>query len=176
MIYKDYVIEKIAKPIRDKAYVKFTNGVVLYEGEQDKAYADICSEQLYWLIDTHFRKKEKLREKGIKCLSLVFIDRVDKYIQPDGIIKKEFIEQYKEVYKEKYEREPTLEQIERSQGYYFARTGKGKGDYTDDKRSMYSNKELFHLILRDKEQLLSLDNPVEFIFSHSALGVGWDKP
>ena len=54
-------------------------------------------------------------------------------------------------------------------------TGTGKGEYTDNERSMRTNKELFDLILKKKE-LLSLDNPVEFIFSHSALGVGWDNP
>ena len=153
-IYKDYVIEKIAKPIRGRGYVKFRNGAVLYEGEQTKPLSAIFGEQLYWLIDSHFRKKQILQEKGIKCLSLVFIDRVDNYIQPDGIIKQAFIEQYKKAYKEYYKKEPTLEQIEQCQGSYFAKTG--KGDYTDNERSMYSNKELFDLILRDKERLLSI--------------------
>ena len=121
IIYKDYVIENIvSKPIRGKGYVKFTNGAVLYEREQAKAYSSIFSEQLKWLIDSHFHKKEKLKEKGIKCLSLVFIDRVDNYIQPDGIIKKAFTEQYKKVYKEFYKKEPKLEEIEQCQGYYFA--------------------------------------------------------
>ncbi len=174
IIYKDYEIEQIAKPIRGKGFVKFKNGAIVYENEQSKDYSSIFSEQLYWLIDTHFRKKEELRKKGIKCLSLVFIDRVDNYIQDDGIIKKSFIEQYKKVHKEFYQKEANAEQIGKCQGYYFAQTG--KGDYTDNERSMTSNKELFDLILKDKEELLNIENPVEFIFSHSALGVGWDNP
>lgn len=174
IIYKDYEIEQIAKPIRGKGFVKFKNGAIVYEHEQSKDYSSIFSEQLYWLVDTHFRKKEELRKKGIKCLSLVFIDRVDNYIQDDGIIKKSFIEQYKKVHKEFYQKNAKPEQIGKCQGYYFAQTG--KGDYTDNKRSMTSNKELFDLILKDKEELLNIDNPVEFIFSHSALGVGWDNP
>lgn len=174
VIYKDYIIEQIAKPIRGKAFVKFKNGAVIYEGEQAKNYSVIFSEQLYWLIDSHFRKKEELRKSGIKCLSLTFIDRVDNYIQPDGIIKKAFVEQFKKVHKEFYNKEATAEQIEQSQGYYFAQTG--KGDFTDNLRSMQNNKELYDLILKSKEELLSIDNPVEFIFSHSALGVGWDNP
>ena len=174
IIYEGYVIEKIAKPIRGPGYVTFTNGVTLYEGVQAKPLSAIFSEQLYWLIDSHFHKKKKLEARGIKCLSLVFIDRVANYIQPDGIIRQVFIEQYKKVYKEHYDKEPTFEQVSQCQGSYFAKTG--KGDYTDNERSMYSNKELFDLILRDKEQLLSLGHPVEFIFSHSALGVGWDNP
>lgn len=174
IIYKDYKIEQIAKPIRGEGFVKFKNGAIVYENEQSKDYSSIFSEQLYWLVDTHFRKKEELRKKGIKCLSLVFIDRVDNYIQDDGIIKKSFTEQYKKVHKEFYQKEANSEQIGKCQGYYFAQTG--KGDYTDNERSMTSNKELFDLILKDKEELLNIENPVEFIFSHSALGVGWDNP
>ena len=174
IIYKDYIIEQIAKPIRGKGFVKFKNGATIYEGEQAKDYSSIFSEQLYWLIDSHFRKKEEMKKKGVKCLSLTFIDRVDNYIQPDGIIKKAFIEQYKKVHKEFYKKEATNEQIDKCQGYYFAQTG--KGDYTDNERSMSGNKELFDLILKDKEELLNINNPVEFIFSHSALGVGWDNP
>ena len=60
------------------------------------------------------------------------------------------------------------------QGYYFARTG--KGEFTDNESAMLKNREIYDLIFKDKQQLLSLDNPVEFIFSHSALGVGWDNP
>ena len=174
IIYKDYVIEQIAKPIRGNGFVKFKNGATIYEGEQAKDYSTIFKEQLYWLIDSHFRKKEKLKSKGIKCLSLTFIDRVDNYIKPDGIIKTAFIEQFKKVYQEFYKKDPTKEFIEQSQGYYFAQTG--KGDYTDNDSSMRNNKELYDLILKSKEELLSMDNPVEFIFSHSALGVGWDNP
>ncbi|MBU1754315.1 DEAD/DEAH box helicase family protein [bacterium] len=174
IIYKGYIFEQIARPIRGKGFVKFKNGVIIYEGEQAKDLSAIFGEQLYWLIDSHFRKKEKLKQLGIKCLSLTFIDRVNNYIQPDGIIKKAFIEQYKNVHKDFYGREADNSQIEQSQGYYFAQTG--KGDFTDNEGSMKNNKGLYDLILKSKEELLSLDNPVEFIFSHSALGVGWDNP
>lgn len=172
--YKGYVIEQITRPIRGKGFVKFKNGAVIYEGEQAKDFSVIFGEQLYWLIDTHFRKKEILKQSGIKCLSLTFIDKVDNYIQPDGIIKKAFIEQYKKVHKDFYGKDVNDSAIEQIQGYYFAQTG--KGDFTDNEGSMRNNKELYDLILKSKEELLSLDNPVEFIFSHSALGVGWDNP
>jgi type III restriction enzyme len=107
-------------------------------------------------------------------LSLIFIDRVANYVSEDGIIKVLFHEQYKKVYQEKFGVEPTEDQIVSTQGYYFAKTG--KGDFTDDERSMQTNKEIYERILRDKEALLSFDDPIEFIFSHSALGVGWDNP
>jgi type III restriction enzyme len=174
IIYNDYVIDQIAKPIRDKGFVKFKNGAIIYEKEQAKDYSAIFNEQLYWLIDSHFRKKEKLKEKGIKPLSLIFIDRVDNYIKPDGIIKKAFENQYKKVFFDFYKKEIKKEDIAEIQGYYFAKTG--KGDYTDNKRSMATNRQLYDLILKDKERLLSFENKVEFIFSHSALGVGWDNP
>jgi type III restriction enzyme len=172
--YKDYVIEQISSPIRGKGFVKFKNGTVIYEGEQAKDFSVIFGEQLYWLIDTHFHKKEILKKSGIKCLSLIFIDKVNNYIQPDGIIKKAFVEQYKKVHKNFYGKDADDFAIEQSQGYYFAQTG--KGDFTDNEGSMRNNKELYNLILKSKEELLSLNNPVEFIFSHSALGVGWDNP
>lgn len=174
IIYKNYIIERIAKPIRERGYVKFTNGAIIYEGEQAKDAASIFSEQLYWLIDTHFLKKKKLQNLGIKCLSLIFIDKVDNYIKSDGIIKKSFHEQYKKVYLKHFNKEAADDQIINTQGSYFAKTA--KGDFTDNERSMLNNKELYDLILKSKEELLSLDNPVEFIFSHSALGVGWDNP
>ena len=174
VIYKDFVVDRIVRPIRGKGFVEFENKAIVYEGDQAKDYSAIFGEQLYWLIDTHFRKKARLNEIGIKCLSLIFIDRVDNYIQDEGIIKKAFVEQYKKVFKEFFNKEASEKEIAEAQGYYFAQTG--KGDYTDNLKSMESNKELYDLILKDKERLLSLENPVEFIFSHSALGVGWDNP
>jgi type III restriction enzyme len=173
--YRGYVIKRIYKSLRDRHFkVQFANGVELVEKEQSRDFSGIFGEQLYWLIDTHFRKRAKLREKGIKCLSLVFIDRVDNYVRADGLIRNLFVEKYRLLHKEHCGTEPTAEEIEAVQGYYFAQTG--KGEYTDNERSMVSNKELFDLILKEKEKLLSPDNPVEFIFSHSALGVGWDNP
>jgi len=173
--YRGFTINRIYKSLRDRKFkVSFLNGVELVEKEQSRDFTGIFREQLYWLIDTHFRKKERLKSRGIKCLSLIFIDKVDNYVKEDGIIKILFREQYKKVFSEFYGNEPLPGEIEKVQGYYFARTG--KGEFTDNERSMSSNKEIYDLILKDKERLLSLDNPVEFIFSHSALGVGWDNP
>lgn len=173
--YRTYIIKRIYKSLRDKNFkVEFSNGIELIEKEQAKDYTGIFTEQLYWLCDTHFRKKEILKEQGIKCLSLIFIDRVDNYVKENGIIKKIFREQYKKVFNQFYKKEPAIEDIEKAQGYYFAATG--KGEYTDNEKSIINNKEIFDQILRDKEALLSFENPIEFIFSHSALGVGWDNP
>ena len=173
--YRDYVIRRISKPLRENTYrCEFENGAVVVENEKATDLEGIFGEQLYWLIDSHFRKRDRLAPQGIKCLSLVFIDRVDNYVQPDGIIRRIFAEKYRQVYREKLNRGPTEEEIAAVQGYYFAQTG--KGEYTDNERSMRTNKSLFDLILKQKEELLRIGNPVEFIFSHSALGVGWDNP
>jgi len=174
VIYKGYEIERIEKPIRGKGYVRFTNGAMVYEDEIAKDYSSIFNQQLYWLIDTHFQKKDRLQKQGIKCLSLVFIDRVNNYVQSDGIIKVAFEEQFKVVYKDHYKKDPTAEMITKCQGSYFAKNS--KGEFIDSEGGLKEQKSMYDIILKNKEELLSTDCPIEFIFSHSALGVGWDNP
>ena len=91
-----------------------------------------------------------------------------------GFIRVLFREEYAAVYREFHGADPTPQQIVAVQGYYFAKTG--GNEYTDSENAMLKNKKIFDEILRDKEALLDLGNPREFIFSHSALGVGWDNP
>lgn len=173
--YRGFEIDRIYKDIRDQRFkVKFTNDIELVEKEQTKDFSGIFREQLYWLIWSHFQKREKLREQGIKCLSLIFIDKVDNYIKEDGLVRRLFEEEYARVYEEQYGEPPTQEEIENVQGSYFAKTT--TGDYTDSEYSMSVNKEIYDRILNDKEELLKFGDPIEFIFSHSALGVGWDNP
>lgn len=69
---------------------------------------------------------------------------------------------------------PSKEQIKAVQGFYFAKTT--QGEYTDNERTNKDNKDIYDQILHNKQLLLSFDSPIEFIFSHSALGVGWDNP
>ena len=173
--YRGYVIRRISKPLRENTYrCEFENGAVVVEKEKAADLEGIFGEQLYWLIDSHFTKRDRLVPQGIKCLSLIFIDRVDNYVPQDSMIRRIFGEKYRQVCREKLNREASEEEIAAVQGCYFAQTGKGV--YTDNERSMRTNKELFDLILKQKEELLRIGNPVEFIFSHSALGVGWDNP
>jgi type III restriction enzyme len=175
--YRDYTIERIWKGITDQQFhLKFSNGIELLQQERDAtATAGLFRQQLQWLIRRHFEKKAKLAPQGIKCLSLIFIDRVDSYVRDDGAIKLLFHEEYAGLYPEFHESaKPTPEQIVECQGYYFAKTG---GDeYTDSENAMLKNKKIFDEILRDKRALLDMENPREFIFTHSALGVGWDNP
>jgi type III restriction enzyme len=174
--YLLYRIEQISKSLRDgKWKVKFSNGIEIIEKQSAGNIENIWALQIEWLIHRHFSKSQKLAPKGIKCLSLVFIDRVSNYMGEEPKIKKLFVEKYKAIYPEYNQGKTTTDQhIQDIQGYYFAQTG--KGEFTDSEVSMRSNKEIYELILQKKEELLSLDNPVQFIFSHSALGVGWDNP
>lgn len=174
--YLDYVIENIRKDMFDKLWrVRFTNGVELAERQNAGDIEQVWAMQLEFLIKKHFAKAADLNPKGIKCLSLIFINRVANFIGDNPIIKKLFIEKYREIYTaQNGGRILTDEQIEQVQGYYFAQSS--KGEFTDNEGGLSEQKRIYDLILRQKEELLSLENPVQFIFSHSALGVGWDNP
>lgn len=178
--YLKYRIERINKSLRTQKWsVTFTNGTQIFEKQTSGNIESIWALQLEWLIIRHFTKKQKLQAQDIKCLSLIFIDKVANYVSEDPIIKNLFIEKYKALYPEFHDGQiPTNEHIEAIQGFYFAKTG--KGEFTDNETSMRKNSDVFDAILKDKEELLSygdsVANRIEFIFSHSALGVGWDNP
>lgn len=173
-IYHGWIVERInQEPFTNEAKIRFSNGTELIKTARlgwDKE--SIFREQIRWSIRSHFEKKDKNLSIGIKTLTLFFIDRVANYIEPDGMIRKLFEKVYKEEYLNKYKKVP--EDISKIHNGYFAKTS--SGDYTDSEISMQKNKEIYDLILKDKERLLSLSEPLEFIFSHSALGVGWDNP
>ncbi|MDT0691470.1 DEAD/DEAH box helicase family protein [Salegentibacter sp. F188] len=178
--YLNYKIQRIHKSLRTQKWsVTFYNGTEILEKQASGNIQSIWELQLEWLIIRHFTKKQKLQEQGIKCLSLIFIDKVANYVSDDPVIKRIFIEKYKTLYPEFHNnQEPSAEHIEHIQGSYFAKTG--KGEFTDSESSMRKNSDVFDAILKDKEGLLnygdSVANKIEFIFSHSALGVGWDNP
>ncbi len=173
--YRDYTIERIWKSLSDGQFrVKFRNGVELLKSERGGDYAGLFRVQLQYLIRRHFEKKRALVPRGIKPLSLVFIDKVENFMGDKPVIRNLFREEYAKAHREMLGADPTPEQIEDVQGYYFAKTG--NGDYTDNETSMAKNKAIYDEILRDKAELLRIGNPREFIFTHSALGVGWDNP
>lgn len=173
--YRDYTIERIWKSLHDQKHrLKFSNSIELILKERNGDVSGLFRQQLQWLIRRHFQKKPILAAQSIKCLSLIFIDKVDNYVRDQGLIKVLFREEYAALFREFYKIDATLAQIEECQGYYFAKTG-GE-EYTDSENAMLKNKKIFDEILRGKDALLDLANPREFIFSHSALGVGWDNP
>ena len=176
-VYAGWIVEDIGTTdiFEGDGYVKFTNGERIEEGAtvgSDKE--EIFRQQIHRSIQNHFRRKKQLVPLGIKPLALFFIDRVANYIDNEGLIRRIFIEEYTALYKKEHGKEPA--NIEAVHGGYFAQTG--KGEYTDNARSMEgeASKAIYDRILKEKTKLLSFDDQLEFIFSHSALGVGWDNP
>ena len=174
--YLKYKIERINKSLRTgKWSITFSNGAELFEKQTSGNLDNIWALQLEWLIHRHFIKTQKLATKGIKCLSLIFIDRVANYMGETPIIKNLFISTYKGIYPEYNDgKTPTNQHIQDLQGYYFAQ--KASGEYADNEGGVKEQGKIYELILKGKEELLTISNPVQFIFSHSALGVGWDNP
>ena len=174
--YLNYTISNINKSLKTgKWAVKFSNGTEILEKQRAGSLENIWALQIEWLIHRHFTKSQKLASKGIKCLSLVFIDRVSNYMGETPIIKNLFVDKYKAIYPDYNEgRLPTNDHIQSIQGYYFAQ--KASGEFADNEGGVKEQSKIYELILKGKEELLTLSNPVQFVFSHSALGVGWDNP
>ena len=192
--YKGYVISEI-DPIRGT--VTFTNGEVLHTGEVvgDVSEKDMRRIQIRETIISHFEKEEKLFNKGIKTLSLFFIDEVAKYRQYDengdeilGEYGKMFEEEYLSVLNEhltmfgdayqKYLR-TTCDDISAIHRGYFSidkKTGRSIDSALKRGSEFSDDISAYDLILKNKERLLSFDEPTRFIFSHSALREGWDNP
>ncbi|TRX12529.1 restriction endonuclease [Flavobacterium gawalongense] len=174
--YLNYTIANINKSLKTGlTTVTFSNGTEILEKQISGGLANIWALQIEWLIHRHFTKSQKLESKGIKCLSLIFIDRVSNYMGETPIIKNLFIEKYKGIYPEYNQgKVPSNEHIQSIQGYYFAQ--KASGEFADNEGGVKEQSKIYELILKGKEELLTLSNPVQFVFSHSALGVGWDNP
>jgi type III restriction enzyme len=174
--YLNYKIERINKSLKTgKWSITFSNGVEIFEKQASGNLENIWALQLEWLIHRHFTKTQKLATNGIKCLSLIFIDRVANYMGETPIIKNLFIEKYKGIYPEYNDGKVPMDQhIQDIQGYYFAQ--KASGEYADNEGGVKEQGKIYELILKGKEELLTISNSVQFIFSHSALGVGWDNP
>ncbi len=148
--------------------------------------------QIRETIKAHFEKERQLFKRGIKCLSLFFIDEVAKYRQYNadgqpvkGVFQKIFEEEYDRLVNEEFnifdeEYNEYLHRFTPDQTHrgYFSIDKKGKMIDTKTKRGSDVSDDAtdYDLILRDKERLLSFDEPTRFIFSHSALREGWDNP
>ena len=189
--YKGYHINEI-DPIR--GIVTFTNNVEIHTGEVlgDVSEKDIRRVQIRETIRSHFEKEKELYNRGIKTLSLFFSDKVENYRKYDADgneVNSEYGQMFEEEYTSVLNEYLTLfntpyEQYLRSIDVHDTHAGyfsiDKKGHKIDSKMKRGSDisddESAYELILKDKEKLLSLDNPVRFIFSHSALREGWDNP
>ncbi len=180
-LYEGYTIAGIdCTP--DWEHIEFGN---TEEVALDKAIGDIDEDivkraQIRRTIEAHLDKELRYTDKGIKVLSLFFIDKVEKYRHEDGtpgIYAKMFEECYLElIAKPKYAaiRESFSSDITKLHNGYFSQDKKGK--LKDTKGDTQADDDTYNTIMRDKEWLLSFECPLRFIFSHSALKEGWDNP
>ena len=130
-------------------------------------------------IEKHLEKLKYFKEQklNIKVLSLFFIDKVDNYRGENPKFKIMFEKAYNKLINSSEFKILNMPQANEVQGAYFSQDN--KGNYKDSKDSIGKNQEdkrAFELIMKDKTKLLSTNEPTQFIFSHSALSVGWDNP
>ncbi len=193
--YRGFVVKSIDG--RDDS-VEFKNGIKIYAGEvQGKVNEDQLRRiQIRETILSHIQRERQLFCKGIKVLSLFFIDEVANYRQYDaagqpenGKYAKMFEEEYDDVLKTlqssfgEADYRKYLGSIPASKTHagYFSVDGKGKmiNGKVDKKEKTSDDVSAYDLIMKNKELLLDRDpvrSPVRFIFSHSALREGWDNP
>jgi len=196
-VYDGYIIEDIyCEPGNE--YISFTSKpeiVRLNEAVGQVNDDEYKRLQIRKTIEEHLNKEMKLRPKGIKVLSLFFIDRVANYrsYDEDGNPQKGkyalmFEEEYaRAIRKPKYhilfdgiELETAAEGVH--DGYFAIDKKKVKGQSVEmfkesrGEGTTQADESAYRLIMRDKEQLLSFDSKLKFIFSHSALKEGWDNP
>ena len=189
--YKDFVITDI-NPLTNMIY--FMNGDSLHKGE---VMGDVSEKQLQRIqvretIKSHFEKEAMLFKQGIKTLSLFFIDEVANYKGYDeqgevvkGDLWKIFEEEYMlyfnehlSLFEDDYQR--YLKRFSASEVHngYFSIDKKGHAINSTVSRGEDTSNDIsaYDLILKNKERLLSFEEPTRFIFSHSALREGWDNP
>ncbi len=165
-------------------FIRFNNGRTLRLGEEmGSIREDVWRAQIKHTIKRHLEKELQLRERGIKVLSLFFIDRVANYRDYDGNgqpVKGKFAEaieiELAALAKDMRYQELTwlTQPMDKLHNGYFAQDKKGV--LKDTRGDTQADDEVYNLIMKEKERLLSLDEPLRFIFSHSALREGWDNP
>ena len=189
--YRGYRVSEVDPVNR---MLSFTNGEEIRVGEVqgDMSEETLRRVQIRETIRSHFEKEKELFSRGVKCLSLFFIDEVAKYrkYDEDG---SEINSEYGQIFEAEYTAilneyltlfstpyEEYLRGIETAKTHtgYFSIDKKGRKVDSALKRGSDESDDIsaYDLIMKDKERLLSFENPVRFIFSHSALREGWDNP
>lgn len=165
-------------------FIRFNNGRTLRLGEEIGGMReDVWRAQIKHTIKRHLDKELQVRERGIKVLSLFFIDRVANYRSYNGggqPEKGKFAQVFEAelaalAQEERYRQLDWLKQpMDKLHNGYFAQDKKGV--LKDTRGDTQADDEVYNLIMKEKERLLSMDEPLRFIFSHSALREGWDNP
>ncbi|BFM05838.1 hypothetical protein [Halioxenophilus aromaticivorans] len=163
-------------------HVEFANGQVVRLGEELGGLGDeLMRAQVHETVEQHLKKELAVKGKGIKVLSLFFIDKVANYrVYGDdgstslGKIGQWFEEAYNELTQKPLYKGLLSFPVEQVHNGYFSQDKKGKLKDTSGKTK--DDEDTYSLIMQKKEELLDVDVPLRFIFSHTALREGWDNP
>ncbi len=187
-IYSGYIVNDIYCE-EGAEYIDFTSKPEIVELGQAIGGVDEDERkrlQIRKTIEEHLEKELRLTKRGIKVLSLFFIDKVANYRWYDedgspqkGKYARMFEEEYRQLirkpkYRTLFEDVDVDTIVERVHNGYFSIDRKGKVKDTSGKTQ--DDEDTYSLIMQEKERLLGLDNGLKFIFSHSALREGWDNP
>ncbi|HXI00633.1 MAG TPA: hypothetical protein VNI52_10205 [Sphingobacteriaceae bacterium] len=162
--------------------IELTNGIVLKTGESRGGMNDgVMRFMIQKTVEEHLKKEKAYKDKGIKVLSLFFIDRVKNYREYDSggnAIKGKFAEWFEEIYLHEVSK-PTFKDLlpytaDEVHNGYFSKDSKGRVKDTGGETQL--DDDTYKLIMQEKERLLDMNTPLRFIFSHSALREGWDNP
>lgn len=185
----------VVSEINVNGYVVFLNGEKIRRGEVvgDTNEQSMQRVQIRETIKSHFAKERQLFKRGIKCLSLFFIDEVAKYKSYDedgnevkGVFQKIFEDEYArllndelQIFDEDYNKyllRFTPQEVHRGYFSIDKKTNRVTNGKIEKKTGMSDDISAYDLILKNKERLLSFEEPTRFVFSHSALREGWDNP
>ena len=162
--------------------VSLSNGQMLSVGQTQGGLNDeVLRYMMQKTVEEHLKKEKFYKTKGIKVLTLFFIDKVKNYRDYDAdgnTIKGKFAEWFEEIYKSEI-RKPSFADLgtsplEEIHNGYFSQDSKGR--LKDTAGETQADDDTYKLIMQDKEKLLDMNTPLRFIFSHSALREGWDNP
>lgn len=191
-VYNNHAISSINTAKGDE-YIELEDGTVVRMNDA-KADDKTKRAQIHFTIQAHLEKELILVDKGIKVISLFFIDKVAhyrEYEEKDGevtIKKGKYAQMFEEEYAKliKLDKYKTLFNSKKVESYvlnsnpeevhngYFSQDKKGV--MKDTSGTTKADEDAYTLIMKDKERLLSFDTPLRFIFSHSTLKEGWDSP
>lgn len=162
-------------------FIDFTVGRLTLGQERGGLKDEMMEVQIRSTIKKHLDKELQLKDRGVKVLSLFFIDRVANYRSYDeegkpakGKFALLFEKYYQELIKLPQYKILDKYPVEKLHDGYFSQDK--KGILKDTSGTTQADDDTYAKIMRNKEQLLSLDEPLKFIFSHSALREGWDNP
>ncbi|MFG0822802.1 DEAD/DEAH box helicase family protein [Pseudomonas sp. GLN_3] len=186
-VYADgYILNEIRAEDEE---IEFSGERVLsLHAQQGGLEDDVMRFQIERTVAAHFAKLKNLQDIGVKVLSLFFIDKVANYraFDADGNpVPGKFAEWFEDAFN-KYASKPQYKGLiphtaSTVHNGYFSGDKKGKGAaaktiWVDTKGNVAKDDDTYALIMKEKERLLSMDEPLQFIFSHSALREGWDNP